>query len=54
MVMSDRGLPLSYRHMDGSIAILSADNQRFWLKFHFRSQQGIESLTDHESDVLAG
>lgn len=58
ILMSDRGLPRSYRHMHGfgshTFSFISADNQRFWVKFHFRSQQGIENLTDQEAEVLVG
>ena len=53
IVMSDRGLPASYRFMHGfsshAYSFISADNQRVWVKFHFRSQQGILNLTDQES-----
>ncbi len=58
ILMSDRGLPRSYRHMHGfgshTFSFISADNRRFWVKFHFRSQQGIENLTDQEAEVLVG
>ena len=58
ILMSDRGLPRSYRHMHGfgshTFSFISADNKRFWVKFHFRSQQGIENLTDQEAEVLIG
>lgn len=55
---SDRGLPKSYRHMHGfgshTYSFISADNQRYWVKFHFRCQQGIENLMDDEAEVLVG
>tara|TARA_R110001606_G_C15404643_1_gene654162 strand:- start:40217 stop:41674 length:1458 start_codon:yes stop_codon:yes gene_type:complete len=58
IVMSDRGIPRSYRHMHGfgshTFSFISTDNQRFWVKFHFRSQQGIENLTDQEAEILVG
>ncbi|PLP19685.1 catalase, partial [Klebsiella michiganensis] len=45
---SDRGLPRSYRHMHGfgshAFSFINADNERFWVKFHFKSQQGIANL----------
>lgn len=53
IVMSDRGIPKSYRHMHGfgshTFSMINADNERFWVKFHFRTQQGIENLTDDEA-----
>ncbi|GAB3479581.1 catalase [Nocardiopsis coralliicola] len=53
IVMSDRGIPASYRHMHGfgshTFSFVNAENERFWVKFHFRTQQGIENLTDDES-----
>ncbi|WP_420145161.1 catalase [Sphingobium sp.] len=57
IVMSDRGIPRSYRHMHGfgshTYSLINADGERFWAKFHFRCLQGIENLTDAESvDVI--
>ncbi len=58
IVMSDRGLPASYRHMHGfgshTFSFINAKNERFWVKFHFRSQQGIENLTDEAAAALVG
>lgn len=58
IVMSDRGIPKGYRHMHGfgshTFSFISADNQRYWVKFHFKSQQGIENLTDQQSAKLIG
>src|SRR3546814_1254275 len=56
--MSARGIPKSYRHMHGfgshTFSFINAANERFWVKFHFRSQQGVENLTDAESTALIG
>src|SRR5881397_412814 len=45
IVMSDRGIPATYRHMHGfgshTFSLISAKNERFWVKFHLKSQQGI-------------
>ena len=53
IVMSDRGIPAGYRHMHGfgshTYSFISADQQRYWVKFHWRTQQGIQSLTDEEA-----
>lgn len=58
IVMSDRGIPASYRHMHGfgshTFSLINAQNERFWVKFHFRTQQGIKNLTDAEAEALVG
>jgi catalase len=58
IVMSDRGIPASYRHMHGfgshTFSFLNAQNERFWVKFHFRTHQGIKNLTDAEAGELIG
>ncbi len=58
IVMSDRGIPASYRHMHGfgshTFSLINADNERYWVKFHFRTQQGIRNLTDQESEMMIG
>ncbi|MEH6389966.1 catalase [Pseudomonas profundi] len=55
-VMGDRGIPASYRHMHGfgshTYSFISADNERYWVKFHFKTQQGIKNLTDEEAAAL--
>ena len=56
VVMSDRGIPRSYRHMHGfgshTFSFINADNQRFWVKFHFKSRQGIENLSNEEAAAI--
>ena len=58
IVMSDRGIPASYRHMHGfgshAFSFINAKNQRFWVKFHLRTHQGIKNLTDEESEKIIG
>jgi len=58
IVMSDRGLPSSYRSMHGfgshTFSMINADNERVWVKFHMRSQQGIDNLTDQEAEAVVG
>jgi catalase len=58
IIMGDRGLPSSYRHMHGfgshAFSFINAENERTWVKFHFRSQQGIQNLTDQESVLVVG
>lgn len=58
ITMSDRGIPLSYRHMNGygshTYSMINANNERFWVKFHFKTQQGIKCLTDAEAEEIIG
>jgi catalase len=58
ILFSDRGLPKSYRHVHGfgshTYSFINAKNERFWVKFHFKSMQGIENLTDSEAAKLVG
>ena len=58
IVMSDRGIPKSYRHVHGfgshTYSFINAENERFWVKFHFRTQQGIENLSNAEAEALIG
>ncbi|MGV8878388.1 MAG: catalase [Sphingobacteriaceae bacterium] len=58
IVMSDRGIPKSYRHMHGfgshTFSFYNADNTRNWVKFHFRTQQGIENLSNEEAIEAVG
>ena len=58
ITMSDRGIPFSYRHMHGfgshTFSLINADNERFWVKFHLHSQQGIKNLTDEEAESIIG
>ncbi|WP_433700848.1 catalase [Nocardiopsis sp. CA-288880] len=53
IVMSDRGIPDGYRHMHGfgshTFSFVNEAGERFWAKFHFRTQQGIKNLTDEEA-----
>src|SRR5690606_22665983 len=58
IVMSDRGIPKSYQTMHGfgshTFSMINAENERVWVKFHFRSQQGIDNLTDEEAIDVVG
>ena len=58
ILMSDRGNPRTYRNMHGfgshTFSFINADNERYWVKFHFKSQQPIENLTDQEAEELVG
>ncbi|SBV31748.1 Catalase [uncultured Sphingopyxis sp.] len=56
IVMSDRGIPRSLRHMHGfgshTYSMINAEGERVWVKFHFRTQQGIENLSDADAAAL--
>lgn len=59
ILMSDRGLPQNYRQMHGfgshTYSFINAAGERFWVKFHFKSQQGIANWTNEEAaKVVAG
>ncbi|MGB3836352.1 catalase [Castellaniella sp.] len=58
IVMSDRGIPADHRHMhlfgSHTFSFINAQQERCWVKFHFKSQQGIRNLTDAEAAELIG
>lgn len=53
ILMSDRGIPASYREMNGygshTYSLINNNGERFWVKFHFKSRQGIKTLTNEEA-----
>lgn len=57
-LFGDRGLPSSYREMDGfsshTYQWINAKGERFWVKYHFKTDQGIGYLPQAEADRLAG
>lgn len=56
ILMSDRGIPASLRQMHGfgshTFSFINAANERFWVKFHFKTQQGIKNLTNAEAEAV--
>jgi catalase len=58
ILMSDRGTPYGYRHMDGfgshTFSLINANNERVWVKFHFKTAQGIKNFTDEEAGTMRG
>lgn len=58
IVMSDRGIPKSFRTMHGfgshTFSLINSKNERVWVKFHMRTQQGIKNLTDEEAEAIVG
>lgn len=58
ILFSDRGLPQSPRFMNGygshTYSFINADNERFWVKFHFKTMQGHKFWTNAEArEVIA-
>jgi len=58
ILFSDRGIPASYRNMNGygshTYSFINADGERFWVKFHFKTMQGIRNLTEEEAAEIIG
>jgi catalase len=58
ILFSDRGLPKTLRNMNGygshTYSFINAKNEWFWVKFHFKTMQGIACMTDEESARLIG
>lgn len=57
ILMSDRGIPFSLRHMHGfgshTLSFWNKDGERFWVKWHFKTDQGIKTLTGEEADKMS-
>jgi catalase len=57
-LMGDRGIPKTYRHMNGysshTYMWVNAGGDKFWVKYHFKTDQGVDHLTQDEADQLAG
>lgn len=53
ILMSDRGTPQGYRHMHGfgshTFSMINANNEKVWVKFHFKTLQGIKNFTNDEA-----
>jgi catalase len=58
ILMSDRGQPATYRHMNGygshTYSLINAAGERFWVKFHFKTLQGHRTNTDAEVAKIIG
>lgn len=56
-LMGDRGIPRTWRHMNGysshTYSWINADGELFWVKYHFKTDQGIETFTQDEADQMA-
>ncbi|TGM00494.1 catalase [Leptospira barantonii] len=58
ILFGDRGIPDGYRFMNGygshTFGLWNTNGERFWVKFHFKSMQGIKNLTAEKASALAG
>lgn len=58
ILMSDRGTPYGYRHMNGygshTYSMINAKNEMVYVKFHFKTLQGIKNFTHHEAAGMKG
>ncbi|MBK3734341.1 catalase [Azospirillum brasilense] len=58
ILFSDRGTPRGYRHMDGfsshTFSWINAAGERFWVKVHFKTRQGIQNFTADQAVRMAG
>ena len=58
ILFSDRGLPVGVRNMNGygshTYSFINAEDERFWVKFHFKTQQGHEHWTNSEAEEVIG
>jgi catalase len=54
--MSDRGTPRTLRNMNGygshTFMWVNAGGERFWVKYHFKTEQGVENFTDAEAKAM--
>jgi len=57
-LFSNRGTPDGFRKMNGygshTYSFISEDNERFWVKFHLKTQQGNHTLRADEATCIAG
>ena len=58
ILFSDRGIPKGIPYMNGygshTYSFINSRNERFWVKFHFKTMQGIQCMTQEEADQIAG
>ncbi len=58
ILFSDRGIPQGIPYMNGygshTFSFINSNNERFWVKFHFKTRQGIQNMEPEEADRLAG
>jgi catalase len=56
VLMSDRGTPRTLRHLNGyssdTYMWQNAGGEKFWVKYHFKTEQGIQNMTDAEARAM--
>jgi len=57
-LMGDRGVPVTWRHMNGYFSHtymwVNDEGERFWVKYHFKTDQGIKCMTQEQADQMTG
>ena len=57
ILMTDRGIPASWRHMNGygghTFMWDNAGGEKFWVKYHIKTDQGIANLADADARIIA-
>jgi catalase len=57
-LLGDRGIPRTWRHQDGfgshTFQWVNAAGERFWVKYHLRTDQGIENLSERDTESIDG
>ncbi|GLV55586.1 catalase [Dictyobacter sp. S3.2.2.5] len=55
-LMTDRGIPRTYRHMNGygshTFMWINKGGEKFWVKYHFKTEQGIQNFTDSDAKAM--
>ncbi|PES42759.1 catalase [Priestia megaterium] len=58
ILMSDRGIPATLRHMHGfgshTFKWVNAEGDGVWVKYHFKTEQGVKNLSPDVAAKLAG
>ena len=58
ILFSDRGTPDGYRHMNGysshTFSLINAKNELFYVKWHFKTKQGVQNFTREQADEMRG
>src|ERR1017187_791093 len=58
ILMSERGTPFAYQNMDGfgshTFSLINKNNEKVWVKFHFKTMQGIKNFTNAQANEMKG
>ncbi len=57
-LMGDRGAPMGWRHLNGygshTFSFINDRDERTWVKFHFKTDQGIKNFTEEQWQQMQG